>query len=133
MDAHVAEAIIMRKALSWIKDSNCDQIVIELDCMEVFNALGQASSRVSEFGLVLNDCTKLKDRCAMSQTVVLKVGMSCEGCVGAVKRVLGKMEGVESYEVDLKEQKVTVKGQVQPDAVLQTVSKTGKKTTFWDA
>ncbi|TYH87985.1 hypothetical protein ES332_D01G156200v1 [Gossypium tomentosum] len=54
----------------------------------------------------------------MSQTVVLKVGMSCEGCVGAVKRVLGKMEGVESYEVDLKEQKVTVKGQVQPDAVL---------------
>ncbi|KAG4214622.1 hypothetical protein ERO13_A01G129800v2 [Gossypium hirsutum] len=69
----------------------------------------------------------------MSQTVVLKVGMSCEGCVGAVKRVLGKMEGVESYEVDLKEQKVTVKGQVEPDAVLQTVSKTGKRTTFWDA
>ncbi len=27
------------------------------------------------------------------QTVVLKVGMSCQGCVGAVKRVLGKMEG----------------------------------------
>ena len=69
----------------------------------------------------------------MSQTVVLKVGMSCQGCVGAVKRVLGKMQGVESYEVDLKEQKVTVKGNVQPDAVLQTVSKTGKKTAFWEA
>ncbi|KAK8595481.1 hypothetical protein V6N13_016848 [Hibiscus sabdariffa] len=69
----------------------------------------------------------------MSQTVVLKVGMSCEGCVGAVKRVLGKMQGVESFEVDLKEQKVTVKGNVQPDAVLQTVLKTGKKTAFWDA
>ncbi|OEL25640.1 Copper transport protein ATX1 [Dichanthelium oligosanthes] len=59
--------------------------------------------------------------------------MSCEGCVGAVKRVLGKMEGVESYEVDIKEQKVTVKGNVTPDAVLQTVSKTGKKTSFWEA
>ncbi|XP_031499520.1 copper transport protein ATX1-like isoform X2 [Nymphaea colorata] len=58
--------------------------------------------------------------------------MSCEGCVGAVKRVLNKMEGVESYDVDLKEQKVTVKGNVQPDAVLQTVSKTGKKTSFWE-
>ncbi|KAI3419898.1 HMA domain-containing protein [Psidium guajava] len=69
----------------------------------------------------------------MSQTVVLNVGMSCEGCVGAVKRVLGKMEGVESFDIDLKEQKVTVKGNVQPDAVLKTVSKTGKKTTFWDA
>ncbi|CAO2178568.1 unnamed protein product [Urochloa humidicola] len=69
----------------------------------------------------------------MAQTVVLRVGMSCEGCVGAVKRVLGKMEGVESYDVDIKEQKVTVKGNVTPDAVLQTVSKTGKKTSFWDA
>ncbi|KAJ7970557.1 Copper transport protein like [Quillaja saponaria] len=68
----------------------------------------------------------------MSQTVVLKVGMSCEGCAGAVKRVLGKMEGVESYDIDLKEQKVTVKGNVQPESVLQTVSKTGKKTTFWE-
>ncbi|KAK8574512.1 hypothetical protein V6N12_062202 [Hibiscus sabdariffa] len=70
---------------------------------------------------------------AMSQTVVLKVGMSCQGCVGAVKRVLGKMEGVESYDIDLEQQKVTVKGNVQPDAVLQTVSKTGKKTAFWEA
>jgi len=43
------------------------------------------------------------------------------------------MEGVESYDVDIKEQKVTVKGNVTPDAVLQTVSKTGKKTSFWDA
>jgi len=33
----------------------------------------------------------------------------------------------------LKEQKVTVKGSVQPEAVLQTVSKTGKKTSFWEA
>ncbi|XP_076888331.1 copper transport protein ATX1-like isoform X1 [Bidens hawaiensis] len=67
------------------------------------------------------------------QTVVLKVGMSCGGCVGAVKRVLGKMEGVETFDVDLEQQKVTVKGNVQPDAVLQTVSKTGKKTEFWPA
>ncbi|CAN8254480.1 unnamed protein product [Cochlearia groenlandica] len=67
----------------------------------------------------------------MSQTVVLKVGMSCQGCVGAVNRVLGKMEGVESYDIDIKEQKVTVKGNVEPEAVFQTVSKTGKKTAYW--
>lgn len=40
--------------------------------------------------------------------------------------------GVESYDIDLKEKKVVVKGNVQPDTVLQTVSKTGKKTTFWE-
>ncbi|PSS04975.1 Copper transport protein like [Actinidia chinensis var. chinensis] len=68
----------------------------------------------------------------MSQTVVLKVGMSCQGCVGAVKRVLGKMEGVESFDINIEEQKVTVKGNVQPEAVFQTVSKTGKKTAFWE-
>ncbi|OIW01522.1 hypothetical protein TanjilG_19448 [Lupinus angustifolius] len=67
------------------------------------------------------------------ETVVLKVAMSCEGCAGAVKRVLGKLDGVESYDIDLKEQKVVVQGNVQPDIVLQTVSKTGKKTTFWES
>lgn len=40
--------------------------------------------------------------------------------------------GVESFDIDMKEQKVTVKGTVQPEAVLQTVSKTGKKTSFWE-
>ncbi|KAF6172007.1 hypothetical protein GIB67_029425, partial [Kingdonia uniflora] len=70
--------------------------------------------------------------CFLKLQVVLKVGMSCEGCVGAVKRVLTKMEGVESFDIDIKEQKVTVKGNVTPDAVLQIVSKTGKKTAFWE-
>eukprot|EP00199_Chlamydomonas_sp_CCMP681_P008343 CAMPEP_0119108392 /NCGR_PEP_ID=MMETSP1180-20130426/14122_1 /TAXON_ID=3052 ORGANISM="Chlamydomonas cf sp, Strain CCMP681" /NCGR_SAMPLE_ID=MMETSP1180 /ASSEMBLY_ACC=CAM_ASM_000741 /LENGTH=66 /DNA_ID=CAMNT_0007093999 /DNA_START=81 /DNA_END=278 /DNA_ORIENTATION=- len=63
--------------------------------------------------------------------VVLRVDMMCEGCVGAVKRVLGKLEGVESFDVDLAAQKVTVKGNVTPEAVLEKVSKTGKKTELW--
>nr|ACC95537.1 copper chaperone protein [Knorringia sibirica] len=68
----------------------------------------------------------------MSQTVVLKVEMTCQGCVGAVQRVLGKMEGVESFDVNLEEKKVTVNGNVDPEAVLQKVSKTGRATSFWD-
>ncbi len=39
--------------------------------------------------------------------------------------------GVESVDIDLKEQKVVVKGNVQADDIFQTVSKTGKKTEFW--
>ncbi|CAL5191118.1 unnamed protein product [Lathyrus oleraceus] len=66
-----------------------------------------------------------------SETVVLKVKMSCTGCSGAVNRVLEKMQGVESFEIDMKEQKVTVKGNVKPQDVFETVSKTGKKTEFW--
>ncbi|KAI4967040.1 hypothetical protein ZWY2020_001496 [Hordeum vulgare] len=68
-----------------------------------------------------------------SETVVLKVAMSCGGCSGAVKRVLTKMEGVESFDIDMEQQKVTVKGNVKPEDVFQTVSKTGKKTAFWEA
>ncbi|EPS63271.1 copper chaperone, partial [Genlisea aurea] len=64
-------------------------------------------------------------------TVELKVAMSCGGCAGAVKRVLGKLEGVESYDIDLEKQKVTVKASVPPETVLETVSKTGKATSFW--
>eukprot|EP00850_Spirogloea_muscicola_P007602 SM000039S14432 [mRNA] locus=s39:167464:168587:+ [translate_table: standard] len=67
----------------------------------------------------------------MTQTTTLKVAMMCEGCVGAVKRVLGKLDGVQSYDVNLKEQKVTVVGDVEPQAVLEKVAKTGKATSFW--
>eukprot|EP00197_Chlamydomonas_leiostraca_P012977 CAMPEP_0202866112 /NCGR_PEP_ID=MMETSP1391-20130828/7210_1 /ASSEMBLY_ACC=CAM_ASM_000867 /TAXON_ID=1034604 /ORGANISM="Chlamydomonas leiostraca, Strain SAG 11-49" /LENGTH=69 /DNA_ID=CAMNT_0049546033 /DNA_START=40 /DNA_END=252 /DNA_ORIENTATION=+ len=69
----------------------------------------------------------------MATEVVLKVDMMCEGCVGAVKRVLGKMEGVESFDVSLEEQKVTVRGAVTPEAVLEKVAKTGKKTELWSS
>ncbi|BDA49313.1 probable copper transport protein ATX1 [Coccomyxa sp. Obi] len=63
--------------------------------------------------------------------VALKVAMACSGCEGAVRRVLTGKPGVESVDIDLKEQKVVVKGDVQPDDIFQTVSKTGKKTEFW--
>ncbi|KAI3884849.1 hypothetical protein C5167_003862 [Papaver somniferum] len=68
----------------------------------------------------------------MAETVVLKVAMSCGGCSGAVKRVLDKTQGVESYDIDMEQQKVTVKTNLAPDVVLQTVAKTGKKTAFWE-
>lgn len=54
-----------------------------------------------------------------------------QGCSGAVHRVLSKMEGVTSFDIDLKSQKVIVKGTVDPQKVLDTVSKTGKATQFW--
>lgn len=40
---------------------------------------------------------------------------------------------MESYDIDIEQQKVTVKGSVPPETVLQTVSKTGKKTAYWEA
>ncbi|XP_075263723.1 uncharacterized protein LOC142355422 [Convolutriloba macropyga] len=47
--------------------------------------------------------------------VVLKVDMMCSGCTGAVERIIKKMDGVESYDINLEEKKVVVKGNVDPE------------------
>ncbi len=39
--------------------------------------------------------------------------------------------GVQSVDIDLPSQKVLVKGDVTPEAVVQQVSKTGKPTELW--
>ena len=101
--------------------------------------------------------------------------MTCGGCEAAVRKSLGKLEGVvadptpdnfsaqpfcllhplyrnirlplptthrtqslepcsagvQSVDVDLPTQKVLVKGNVTPEAVVQQVSKTGKPTELW--
>ena len=57
--------------------------------------------------------------------------MSCGGCSGAVERILKKLEGVEDFSVDLETQKVVVKGNLEPQKVLEAVAKSGKKTEFW--
>jgi len=67
----------------------------------------------------------------MTNTVVLKVAMMCTGCSGAVERVLGKMEGVQSFDVNLETQKVTVVGTVTQEEVVAKIAKTGKAVEPW--
>ena len=57
--------------------------------------------------------------------------MPCGGCSAAVKRVLDKLEGVQSVDIDMEKQKVTVTGDVDKQTVFEKVSKTGKATSFW--
>jgi len=63
--------------------------------------------------------------------VVLRVAMPCDGCKGAVERVLKRTQGVESFDIDMNEQKVVVQGQLDPAQLVEVVSKTGKKTEIW--
>ncbi|GAA6063585.1 hypothetical protein JCM10212_000189 [Sporobolomyces blumeae] len=61
-------------------------------------------------------------------TYEFDVVMTCGGCSGAIERVLKKMEGLDSYEVSLPDQRVTVKtSQVSYDDVLAKIKKTGKE------
>jgi len=60
-------------------------------------------------------------------TYKFNVSMSCGGCSGAINRVLGKLDGVKSYEVSLESQTATVITELPYETVLQTIKKTGKK------
>ncbi|KAL5992287.1 Heavy metal-associated isoprenylated plant protein 23 [Asimina triloba] len=65
------------------------------------------------------------------QTVELKVRMDCEGCENKVKKAASSMKGVQSVDVNRKQQKVTVIGYVEANKVLKKVRGTGKKAEFW--
>ncbi|KAG6459841.1 hypothetical protein O3G_MSEX011632 [Manduca sexta] len=68
----------------------------------------------------------------MSSTHIFNVEMTCEGCSGAVERVLGRLkgQGVEDFSISLPEQKVSVRSSLSADQLLEVIKKTGKKTTY---
>ncbi|EPQ62839.1 Bgt-688 [Blumeria graminis f. sp. tritici] len=63
------------------------------------------------------------------------VAMSCGGCSGAITRVLGKLEGVKSFDVSLENQTATVVAAetLSYETVLSTIKKTGKKVISGEA
>ncbi|CAN6206148.1 unnamed protein product [Urochloa humidicola] len=73
---------------------------------------------------------KMKKRKQL-QTVELKVRMDCEGCELKVRSALSSMKGVESVEINRKQQKVTVVGYVEASKVLKKAQSTGKKAEIW--
>jgi len=64
------------------------------------------------------------------QTVELKVRMCCSGCARVVKHALTKLRGVDSVEVEVEMEKVTVTGYVERHRVLKEVRRAGKKAEF---
>ncbi|KAJ5684804.1 heavy metal ion transporter [Penicillium sp. IBT 18751x] len=63
------------------------------------------------------------------------VSMSCGGCSGAVERVLKRLEGVKSFDVNLESQTalVTAESTVSYDTVLAAIKKTGKQVNSGEA
>ncbi|KAL4334134.1 hypothetical protein GQ457_07G023350 [Hibiscus cannabinus] len=74
---------------------------------------------------------KKKKKKKQTQTVALKIRMDCEGCARKVKKVLSGVKGAKSVDVDLKQQKATVTGYVEPKKVLEAAKTTKKKVELW--
>ncbi|GLT90231.1 hypothetical protein SLE2022_081740 [Rubroshorea leprosula] len=66
------------------------------------------------------------------KTWVLKVSIHCEGCKKKVKKILTNIEGVYATDIDLRQQKVTVMGNVDSETLLKKlIKKTGKHAELW--
>ncbi|GMH26669.1 hypothetical protein Nepgr_028512 [Nepenthes gracilis] len=70
-------------------------------------------------------------RSSSLQTVELKVRMCCSGCERVVKHAIFKLRGVDSVEVNMEMEKVTVVGYVHKSKVLKAVRRAGKRAEFW--
>ncbi|KAE8010237.1 hypothetical protein FH972_006623 [Carpinus fangiana] len=65
------------------------------------------------------------------KTWVLKVSIHCEGCKRKVKKVLLDIEGVYKVDVDLRQQKAVVIGNVEAETLIKRLLKTGKHAELW--
>ncbi|KAG0434269.1 hypothetical protein HPB47_019226 [Ixodes persulcatus] len=67
-----------------------------------------------------------------SQVHEFEVEMTCEGCSGAVQRVLGKLEGqgVNKVEIDLPNKRVFIDSTLSSEKLLEVLKKAGKTCSY---
>ncbi|XP_073286454.1 uncharacterized protein [Primulina huaijiensis] len=61
----------------------------------------------------------------------LKVSIHCEGCKKKVKKVLQNISGVYKIEIDCKQQRVLVTGNVDSEELIKKLVKSGKHAEIW--
>lgn len=65
-----------------------------------------------------------------SQTHVFEMGMTCDGCANAAKKVLGKLDGISKVEVNVETKKVIVTSTQTWEVLKTTLEKTGKTINY---
>ncbi|XP_042421554.1 heavy metal-associated isoprenylated plant protein 37-like [Zingiber officinale] len=65
------------------------------------------------------------------KTHVLKVNIHCDGCKIKVKKLLHRIQGVFSVEVDVEKQKVTVQANVDSLTLIKKLTIAGKHAEAW--
>ncbi|KAG8389466.1 hypothetical protein BUALT_Bualt02G0232300 [Buddleja alternifolia] len=65
------------------------------------------------------------------KTWTLRVSIHCVGCKKKVKKVLQNIEGVYKIEIDSKQHKVIVTGNVEAETLIKKLVKSGKQAEVW--
>ncbi|KAK9160861.1 hypothetical protein Syun_007202 [Stephania yunnanensis] len=72
----------------------------------------------------LDDLEKLIN-CSYVQSCVLKVNIHCDGCKQDVKKLLQRIEGVYTVNIDARSMKVSVSGSVDTNTLIKKLVKSG--------
>ncbi|KAG4911232.1 hypothetical protein JHK87_057348 [Glycine soja] len=62
---------------------------------------------------------------------LLKVNIHCDGCEQKVKKILQKIDGVYSVNIDAERGKVMVSGHVDPAKLIKKLKRSGKHAELW--
>ncbi|CAH9102020.1 unnamed protein product [Cuscuta europaea] len=65
------------------------------------------------------------------KTWVLKVPIHCQACKKKVKKILQSVDGVYIIDIDEKQHKVMVTGNVEAEALIKKLLKSGKNAEIW--
>lgn len=87
--------------------------------------MGLSSSRVH------NNRSRYDRYYSTARNIELMVRMDCPGCERSVRKALAKIKGVDSVDINMRQNKVTVLGRVDPNKVLKKIRRTGKRAEFW--
>ncbi|KAG7665454.1 uncharacterized protein J8A68_001142 [[Candida] subhashii] len=58
--------------------------------------------------------------------IVFAVPMECNACVESVAKVLGKLEGIQKFDINLKSNLVTTEGTLPPSTIVRAIQETGR-------
>ena len=89
--AREAEAIGVREALSWLKKFAFHFVILEMDSLQVFNALHDKTSYPNGFGSIIDDCRALAR--SLGEVVFSFVRRSANSAAHTVAQVGSSMSG----------------------------------------
>ncbi|XP_056899538.1 copper transport protein ATOX1 [Takifugu flavidus] len=104
-----------------LADEKLDSIIAGDRFYNLYNIFTSDSGELSQLQLchVISNMTRHE----------FEVAMTCEGCSGAVSRILNKL-GVETFEIDLPKKLVWIESDKDVQVLTEALKKSGKEVKY---
>lgn len=98
-DSREAEALGIREALSWVKRLQLPNVIIEMDNLQVFQALTENFSSPNGFGLIIEECQSLAK--SLGEVQFSFVRRSANFAAHSIARAGGSMSGPREWSHEI--------------------------------